>query len=110
MPNGPKQLIYPAKDLAAAKAVFGALLGTEPYADAPYYVGFRVGDVEIGLDPNGHQDGPVAYFEVADIRAAFQQLLDAGAQVHQDVHDVGGGKLIGTLRDPGGNLVGLSQA
>jgi len=47
----------PLRDLAKAKAVYRELLGLEPYADEPYYVGFRVGDQELGLDPNGHGKG-----------------------------------------------------
>jgi catechol 2,3-dioxygenase-like lactoylglutathione lyase family enzyme len=50
-------VVYPVKDLGKAKALYGKWLGTEPYADAPYYVGFRVGDQEVGLDPNGHKQG-----------------------------------------------------
>ncbi len=41
MTAGLKTIIYPVKDLARAKALFGALLGVEPYADEPYYVGFK---------------------------------------------------------------------
>ena len=51
MNQGIKTVIYPVKDIAAAKTLFSKLLGVEPYADQPYYVGFRVGDQEIGLDP-----------------------------------------------------------
>jgi hypothetical protein len=47
-------LILPVEDVARAKALYSALLGTEPFVDAPYYVGYRVGDVEFGLDPDGH--------------------------------------------------------
>src|SRR5579864_6069398 len=36
--------VIPVKDVAAAKTLYSTLLGVEPYADAPYYVGFRVGD------------------------------------------------------------------
>ena len=53
MPQGITLLVYPVKDLARAKTLYSKLLGVEPYADAPYYVGFRIGDQEIGLDPNG---------------------------------------------------------
>ena len=44
MNHGIKPIIVPVKDLAAAKGIYTALLGVEPYADAPYYVGFRVGE------------------------------------------------------------------
>jgi predicted enzyme related to lactoylglutathione lyase len=79
-----RTVIYPVKDLDQAKALYGALLGVAPYAEAPYYVGFRVGDQELGLDPNGHQKGmsaPVAYVEVDDIRRRLDELVDAGGNV-----------------------------
>ncbi len=107
-----RTIIFPVKDLAQAKTLYTSLLGTKPYADQPYYVGFRAGEQEIGLDPNGHQAGltmPVGYFQVDDIRASLKALLDAGAQVHQDVKDVGRGRLIATARDADGNLIGLLQ-
>jgi predicted enzyme related to lactoylglutathione lyase len=110
--HGIKLIVYPVKDLAQAKALFGALLGVEPYADAPYYVGYRVGDQEIGLDPNGHQQGvtgPLPYVHVDDIEASLQGLVDAGAQVEKEVSDVGGGRLIARVRDADGNMIGLMQ-
>ncbi len=54
MTSGLKTLIYPVKDLARAKALFGALLGAEPTVDSPYYVQFEIGDQRLGLDPIGH--------------------------------------------------------
>jgi predicted enzyme related to lactoylglutathione lyase len=105
-------IIYPVKDLAPAKRVYQEYLGTEPYADAPYYVGFRIGDQEVGLNPHGHAEGmngPVAFRAVDDIRASLKSLLDAGAQTQQDVKDVGGGKLTATVRDADGNILGLMQ-
>jgi predicted enzyme related to lactoylglutathione lyase len=113
MPEGIETITYPVKDLARAKALFGALLGVEPYADEPYYVGFRPGGPEVGLDPNGHAKGltgPIPYWRVTDIRTSLARLLDAGAELLKDVHDVGGGKLIASVKDADGNLVGLVQA
>ncbi|MEU6217482.1 VOC family protein [Streptomyces sp. NPDC047022] len=112
MTAGLKTIIYPVKDLARAKEVFGALLETEPYADESYYVGFKDAGQDVGLDPNGHakgMTGPVPYWSVPDIRARLRALLDAGAELLQDVTDVGGGKLIASVKDPDGNLVGLTQ-
>jgi hypothetical protein len=37
-------------------------------------------------------------------------LLDAGAQAEQEVRDVGGGKLIASVRDADGNITGLAQS
>jgi predicted enzyme related to lactoylglutathione lyase len=106
-------VIYPVKDLDSAKGIFTALLGVEPYADQPYYVGFRVGEQEFGLNPHGDAQGmtgPVGFYAVDDIKASMQALLDRGAQVQQDVNDVGGGKLIAVVTDTDGNPIGLTQS
>lgn len=109
MNQGTKTIIYPVKDIVAAKTLFSKLLGIEPYADSAYYVGFRVGDQEIGLDPNGHKQGMTGYYHVDDIQKSLQLLLDAGVKVQQEVKDVGGGKLIASVKDADGNVIGLIQ-
>ena len=110
MNQGIRTVIYPVKDIGRGKSLFSNLLGVAPYADTAYYVGFRVGDQEIGLDPNGHKAGMTAYYHVDDIKKSLQLLLDAGAQVEQQVKDVGGGKLIASVKDADGNIVGLIQS
>ena len=112
MNQGIRTVIYPVKDLAQAKTLYSKLLGREPYMDEAYYVGFRVGDQEIGLDPYGHNKGmtgPVGYFHVSDIKNSLQALLESGAQVQQGVKDVGGGKLIASVKDADNNIIGLLQ-
>jgi predicted enzyme related to lactoylglutathione lyase len=112
MTEGVKTFIYPVKDLAKAKTLYSELLGVEPDMDEAYYVGFNVGDQDIGLDPNGHNlgmTGPVGYWHVDDIEKSLKALLDAGAEVHQEVKDVGGGKLIASVKDADGNGIGLIQ-
>jgi predicted enzyme related to lactoylglutathione lyase len=112
MTAGLKTIVYPVKDIDRAKALFTALLGVEPYADQPYYVGFKDAGQDVGLDPNGHAKGltgPVPYWHVDDIRARLAALVEAGAEVLQDVQDVGGGRLIASVKDADGNLVGLLQ-
>jgi predicted enzyme related to lactoylglutathione lyase len=113
MTSGIRTVIYPIKDLARAKTLYGRLLGVAPYADEAYYVGFRVGDQEIGLDPNGHSQGmtgPVGYWHVEDIKQSLELLLDAGAAEQQAIRDVGGGKLIASVKDADGNIIGLVQS
>jgi predicted enzyme related to lactoylglutathione lyase len=112
MNQGIRTIIYPVTDIAQAKMFYSKLLGVEPYMDEAYYVGFRIEDQEIGLDPHGHakgMTGPVGYWQVNDIRNSLQSLLDSGAQVQQTVRDVGGGKLIASLKDADGNVIGLMQ-
>jgi predicted enzyme related to lactoylglutathione lyase len=110
--SGVKTVIYPVRDLPAAKALFSGLLGVEPAMDEPYYVGYRVADQDIGLDPAGHSKGmtgPVAYWHVDDIEQAFKALVAGGAKEVQAVNDVGGGKLVAIVNDVDGNHIGLIQ-
>ncbi|GAC1429959.1 MAG: VOC family protein [Ktedonobacteraceae bacterium] len=112
MSQGISLLVYPVKDLTHAKTLYSKLLGVEPYVDGAYYVGFRVGEQEIGLDPNGHNKGmtgPIGYWHVNDIQKSLQLLLEAGAHVQQEVQDVGGGRLIAWVKDADGNITGLLQ-
>jgi len=112
MTHGVKTIIIPVRDLAAAKALYGTVLGVEPYADEPCYVGFRVGDQEIGLDPNGHSHGmaaPVGYCHVGDAAASLAQAVDAGWRTRQDVKDAGGGGLAAIVEDTDGNVLGFLQ-
>ncbi len=85
MNQGVKTIIYPVKDLARAKALFSKLLGVEPYSDEPCYVGFKVGDQDIGLDPNGHKDGTTPYYHVDDIKQTLQLLTSSGTKVLQEI-------------------------
>ena len=112
MNQGIEVIVYPVSNLAQAKTLYRTLLGVDPYVDQAYYVGFRVGDQEIGLDPYGHSKGitgPVVYLSVADIQSSLKQLLEAGAQEVQAVQDVGGGLLIASVKDADGNNIGLRQ-
>ena len=111
MTTGLTTIVYPVRDLAAAKSVYTALFGA-PHTDQPYYVGYANGEQQVGLDPNGHRaglTGPVGYFDVEDVAARRQQLLAAGATDVQPPHDVGGGMLLAVLADADGNRVGLLQ-
>ena len=110
--QGIKTVLHPVSDLAKAKAVYTALLGTPPQHDAPYYVGYDTADQHIGLVPGGAQQGmtsPVAYWHVPDIEGKIAEVTAAGATVKEPPHDVGGGRLVATVVDPDGNVLGLLQ-
>ena len=109
MNQGVKTVIYPVKDMAQAKTRFRTLLGVEPYSDEPYYVGFKIGDQDIGLVSNSPEAGMTAFYHVADIKQSLQSLLDAGSQILREIKDVGGGRLVASVRDADGNIVGLIQ-
>ncbi|MGH7838387.1 MAG: VOC family protein [Candidatus Binataceae bacterium] len=105
---------YSVRDLAKAKAWYSEVLGVQPYFDEPFYAGFHVGSYELGLVPE-ENDGAeraragVAYWGVADARAAYQRLLDLGATPLEPVQDVGEGILVAAVHDPFGNVLGVIQ-
>jgi predicted enzyme related to lactoylglutathione lyase len=110
--QGIKTVLHPVSDLAAAKAVYTALLGVAPQTDGPYYVGYEAAGQQIGLVPGGGPQGmtsPVAYWHVPDIAAKLAEVTAAGATVKEPAHDVGGGRLVATFADPDGNVLGLLQ-
>ena len=110
--QGIKTVLHPVSDLAKAKPVYAALLGMEPQSDSPYYVGFEAEGQQIGLVPGGAAQGmtsPVAYWHVPDIEAKLAEVTAAGATVKEPVRDVGGGRLVATVTDPDGNVLGLLQ-
>lgn len=73
-----RSLVIPVSDLAAAKAVYTALLGS-PHTDESYYVGYNVDGFEVALNPAGAGGGPVAFADVEDLDATRDTLLAAGA-------------------------------
>ena len=109
MNKGVKTIIYPVKDVSQSKTLFRNLLGVEPYADQPYYVGFKIGDQDIGLVPKGSDEGMTAFYHVDDIKSSLQILLDADSEIIQDIKNVGGGRLIASVKDKDGNIIGLIQ-
>ena len=102
-------ILFPAKDLGATRKIFTTLLGVEPFVESPYYVGFMVGEQQVGLDPHGHAEGARAYWGVEDVEATFQELLDAGAEPVEHPKDVGQGKMVASVRDANGNLIGITS-
>jgi predicted enzyme related to lactoylglutathione lyase len=110
--EGIKTVLLPVSDLEAAKPVYAALLGIPPQADASYYVGFEAAGQQIGLLPGGgpqRMTAPVPYWQVPDIEAKLAEVIAAGATVKEPARDVGGGRMVATVTDPDGNVLGLQQ-
>ncbi|NNE47600.1 MAG: VOC family protein [Rhodothermales bacterium] len=112
--KGVKTVVYVTPDLEVGKAWYSAVFGIEPYFDEPFYVGFQVGDFELGLDPDTAlarpgRGGMWVYWEVDDVVATYDRLMTLGATEVAGVNDVGGGVLVGTVEDPFGNLFGIIQ-
>jgi len=110
--EGIKTVLHPVSDLAKAKPVYTALLGVQPQVDESYYVGFEAAGQHIGLVPGGGPQAmtsPVAFWHVADIEGKLAEVTAAGAVVREPAHEVGGGRLVATVTDPDGNVLGLIQ-
>jgi predicted enzyme related to lactoylglutathione lyase len=104
---------YEVADMAKAKEWYSKVLGVQPYFDEPaYYVGYNVGGYDLGLVPATKAEtkraaAGVAYWGVADAHAAYKRLIELGATPVEEVQDVGGGMLVGEVRDPFGNVLGI---
>jgi predicted enzyme related to lactoylglutathione lyase len=110
--QGIKTVLHPVSDVEKAKVVYAALLGVEPSTDSAYYVGFDVAGQHIGLLPGGGPQGltsPVAYWHVDDIEATLAAVTAAGATVKDAPSEVGGGRVVASVIDPDGNVLGLIQ-
>lgn len=106
--------IYVVPDLDAAAEWYRLVLGSPPYFEESYYVGFRVGAQELGLVPAEEGDAPgpggaVPYWRVEDADTALARLLELGAASRYPVTDVGGGVRVATVADPYGNLIGIIE-
>ena len=101
-----RSVVIPVTDVAAAKAVYTALLG-QPHTDAPYYVGYNIDGFEVALTPSQDTDSPVVYTDVDDLDGTRDTLVAAGATERIAPRQVAPGARICVLTDPDGNLLGL---
>jgi predicted enzyme related to lactoylglutathione lyase len=108
---GLRTVIYPAPDLARGKEWYTQVLGKGPYFDQPFYVGFEVGGFELGLIPDGESgtQGSIAYWGVPDAATALARLQELGAELRDDVMDVGEEIKTATVLDPFGNVFGVIE-
>jgi catechol 2,3-dioxygenase-like lactoylglutathione lyase family enzyme len=113
MIQGLRTAIYFVKDIEKAKEWYSGILGKQPYFDSPFYVGFNIGGFELGLHPASDDTktgtSVIAYWGVPDAHKAFETLINKGAEPHDRIDDVGEGILIGSVKDPFGNIFGIIQ-
>jgi PhnB protein len=102
-------LQIPALDVTASARFYERMFGwrvAPPAAgfEAPGLIGQWVTDRAPGLDA-----GPVAWIHVDDIDQALKKAVREGATVREGP-SVDGPRMLATLADPAGNLVGIVQA
>lgn len=108
---GLRTIVYPAPDLAHAKAWYEQVLELKPYFDEPYYVGFAVNGFELGLVPDATPgiSGPQAMWGVANAETAFARLIALGATALDPITAVGEGIRVAAVTDPFGNRFGIIE-
>jgi len=107
-----KRITYKASDLAGAKKWYMDVLNVQPLFDTPFAIIFKVGDCTLSLSKaNGPTqngaEGIETYWEVEDIDASYQKLIELGAKVHTPIKDVLNIRIAKVI-DPFGNVVGIS--
>lgn len=108
---GMRTVIYGAPDLVRAKEWYASAFGIDPYFDEAYYVGFNVGGIELGLDPNaeGGAGGSTAFWGVANIDDAIAHMTSIGGTVRTAANEVGEGIKVAVVLDPFGNRIGIIE-
>ncbi len=109
---GLRTTIYKVADITAAKAWYANVFETQPYFDDSFYVGFNIGGYELGLHP---EESPVAdkaesvltYWGVENVAQEMSRFIAAGATVHEQPQEVGGGIIVASVKDLWGNIIGL---
>jgi catechol 2,3-dioxygenase-like lactoylglutathione lyase family enzyme len=102
---------YHVRDLAAGRAFYKDKLGfTETFADDDgTWIKLERNGMEIGLaEGEPHEDSGVAHVDVEDVKAAAEELREAGVEVGV-VFELHGEIRILDVFDPDGNRLQLAQ-
>lgn len=109
--KGLRTCIYRVNDIQKATAWYSKVLGIEPYFNESFYVGFNVAGYELGLQPEESNEPKTAtvltYWGVDDVAKTFQTLIALGATPFEEPTEVGGGIVVGAVKDPWGNIFAI---
>ncbi len=97
-----------AMDLDASKAWYADFLGVEPEDfQLPMFAWGDGAQLLIApASPETGRGGTGVWFEVEDVRAAYEERKARGYTFNEEPMDIPPGKLV-TINDPDGNIVGL---
>lgn len=109
---GLRTCIYHVDDLKKATGWYAKAFGVDPYFNEPFYVGFNIKGYELGLIPDEKpasqkEDGVNTYWGVNNVEKEYARLISLGATDYEKPHNVGGDLVVGAVKDPWGNVVGL---
>jgi methyltransferase (TIGR00027 family) len=109
-----KRITYKVADVMKAKQWYGEFLDSQPIFETPFSAIFKVGDCTLSLSlgkeplPENTERCEI-YWEVEDIDAAYQRLVESGAQPHTPIKAVLNIR-IAKVVDPFGNIIGITGA
>jgi predicted enzyme related to lactoylglutathione lyase len=107
--QGLRTTIYTVSDMDKAKSWYAQVMGAPPYFDKSGNVGGYEPGLMLNPGGNASAGGVFAYRGLADAHAAYQRLLELGAQEHAAVANVGEGIVVATVLDPFGNILGIIE-
>jgi methyltransferase (TIGR00027 family) len=114
MLQSPKMVSYQVSDLQKAKEWYAGILDRAPAFDSPMACIFTIDACSLTLLPAGKvpegTSGGIVYWNVEDIDAAYQRLLDAGATTVTEITLLLLSSRIARPRDPFGNVIGIVSA
>lgn len=110
--KGLRTIVYMVTDMTKAVDWYSKAFETKPYYDTPYYAGFNIGGYELGVHPDAtpteqKTTNVQGYWGVDDVPASLEKLQALGATLHQEPQDVGEGIILGAVKDPWGNIIGV---
>ncbi|MEQ8197658.1 MAG: SAM-dependent methyltransferase [Clostridiaceae bacterium] len=111
--KGLKRIVYPVQDLQKAKTWYSDILGYPPIFDGHKAAIFPVGScslslTESALTSTAESNGMAVYWEVDDIEAVMEALLQKGAVLHTTIAAVLNIRTAKVI-DPFGNIIGITD-
>jgi len=110
--KGLKRIVYKVADINQARKWYSDVLEMQPAFEAPFAVIFNVGDCSLSLVQGqpplpGTIERVETYWEVEDIEATYQRLIDYGASPHSPIKTAFNIRLAKVI-DPFGNEIGIT--
>src|SRR5687767_680701 len=112
--SGVRSVVYFSNDLAEAAEWYEHILGISPYRNDENFVGFHLEDYDLCLHPVDDKAPPdgasqVMYWIVDDLETTIADLMEEGCTLYRDMIDVPEGGRVAELKDPFGNILGLTE-
>lgn len=109
---GLRTAIYKVTDIEKAKLWYNKVFAATPYFDQAFYVGYNIAGYELGLHPGDETpeskaDSVMTYWGVENVETEFERMISLGAVGHEKPANVGGEIVVGSVKDPWGNVIGL---